>query len=316
MTPSFSTDIVHLAFQKWGIKLKKGSKTWSGSCPVCREGDDRLIVWQEGNYICRVCGTKGWLLSLKDLSPTERAYREKHLQKTEEEEKQRRAERLADWQSGFRAGLLISWHNMGQPQLDYWHSQGIPDWAIEQYNLGYCDKKLFQGQDELLFESPAYVIPIRDPIDNKLVNVQYRLTELPANGGGKYRQEPDLPAAAFYAEQGRLSGPVIVVEGSKKAIVMYNLLDKTIQIVGMPSQSPAGSLIQALGQFSEVFLALDKDIGKLDKSGYDAAVKRYGALLKGKCRLVPLSRKIDNSAIRYGMGKSGFLDLMHMARRV
>jgi hypothetical protein len=258
------------------------------------------------------------LFDMRQLKEEERAEREAWFKMQLEEADRQRAQRLSDWQQGFNAGYVLGWHNaMQEKDRQYWHAEGIPDWAIEQYQLGYCDKRSWRGEGGRTFESPAYVIPIREPVAGELVNIQYRLLHVPKPSDGKYRQENGLAAAAFYAEIGRLDGPCLVVEGAKKAIVMYDLLEKSRQLVGMPSQMPDEKRILALAGYSGVWLALDRDLGNGERSGYAKAVQRYAKLLPGvPVREISLPDKPDDMVVKYGMDRAGFLAAVHQARRV
>jgi hypothetical protein len=58
-------DIVHWLQVPVGGRLRPtGAREWHGWCPVCRDGEDRFVVWpadgsREGRYWCRRCGTGG-----------------------------------------------------------------------------------------------------------------------------------------------------------------------------------------------------------------------------------------------------------------
>lgn len=236
-------DVVSMAYQRFGITLKqKTHNEYSSGCPECG-GTKRFIVWDKGNYWCRECGFSGWLQEREKVWKPDPILREQHIREIEKRRKEREQEQaklLASWQDGFNAGYIKGWHDaMRQPQRDFWMAQGIFEENIDRYSLGYCpSKKVRVG--ESVIEVPAYTIPITDQTTGKWVNVQYRLVD-PPKGVGKYRQEYEIPAAAFYANS-HMDGDCIIVEGAKKAIVVSQLICDSIQDDGAQIVMPIHTL--------------------------------------------------------------------------
>lgn len=294
-------DVVSMAYQRFSITLKQtGRNEYHSSCPECG-GKKRFVVWDKGNYWCRECGFSGWLQERDKTWKIDPVLREQHAREIErlrQERKQEQEKLVASWQDGFNTGYIQGWHDaMRQGNRDFWLAQGILEQNIDRYSLGYCpSKKVYVGEN--LINIPAYTIPITDPTTNRWVNVQYRLVD-PPKGVGKYRQEKDLPAAAFYANS-HLDGDCIIVEGAKKAIVVSQLICDGIQVVGLPGISPNQQILEKLKGFKRKWLIPDPDV----KS--ETIRKLVGAL--GNTRSVTLPDKIDDCILKYGLDQ-------HLLRR-
>ena len=291
------------AFRRWGLNPKKVGKEWHSPCPFCREGRDRFIIFGNGATYCRVCGSKGWLDDdHRDWKPDPLKV-QLVSERTEKLERERQ-ERLAAWQRAYRDGYVQGWHDAMQEQhRAYWRSEGIPDWAIDGYKLGFCSgKEIAVEHAEVVL--PAYTIPIYNPTTHAIVNIQYRLLE-PPPGVGKYRQEYGLPAASFYAAD-KVEGDAIVVEGAKKAIVLFQTLERTMQVVGLPSNSPSEHLIRELETFTRLYLILDPHS--------HSQVDRIVRLLHPRVRVVTMATKPDDAIVHYGLDKEGLVAFLKMAR--
>lgn len=299
-----SDDIPVLAFQKWGLTLKRSGKEFHSPCFNCG-GRDRLITWELGNYYCRQCGVKGWLDSTH--KPMDLAERARILAEDIARRKQIEQSKLNDWQEGFKTGYLYGWHDaMSAQQRDWWHRQGMTDEIIDGYVLGYCPNKRVRTEDGTYYTAGAYTIPILDRETHKLVNIQYRLEAAP-EGVGKYRQEFDIPARNFYPgyEPGR---DVIVVEGAKKALVLFHMLDKEINVVGIPGISPNYDLIDELAVFKRKWFIPDPDVNAKQ-------IRKFSDRLTD-LRIVRLPVKPDDAVVHYRMNRASLAEYCAKARVV
>lgn len=247
-----------VAWSRWGIDLKRMGQEWHGACPQCG-GKDRFWINSAGHYQCRQCTFTGWLDDGKSLDPIE-------LAKWLEEKKSQEARRLIDIQNRLRE-LRASEHSAYLRGRDdeaswiakeYFNAQGINDYLIERYQLGYVPDHPVDVGDRI-DRLPAYTIPIRHPMTGELVNYQFRLKDPVPSGVGKYRQISGLPASAFYARPmpDGIKGDAVVVEGAKKSIVTYDRLGGKIQVVGLPGATPSRQLLEQLKPFSRIWLVLD-----------------------------------------------------------
>jgi hypothetical protein len=153
-------------------------------------------------------------------------------------------------------------------------------------------------------ELEAYTIPIRDPNTSELVNVQYRLVD-PPQGVGKYRQEYGIPARSFYAHP-HTGGDVLIVEGAKKAIVLDQLLDNSMQVVGLPGVSPSDTLIDELKGYNRKWFLPDPDVQA-------APLQRFRERLSN-LKIVRLPVKPDDAVVQCGMGRGEFRKWMQLYR--
>jgi hypothetical protein len=173
--------------------------------------------------------------------------------------KQERA-RLADKIKNLQTqSYWRGWHDaMNQQQRQLWYAEGIVDWAIDQYSLGYCeDYKAWHNGAE--WHSPTMTIPHWGP-GWELVNIQHRLLQ-PPETGDKYRQMKDFPSAMFLTEPDEpLTGPILMVEGAKKAIVCHlNIGHLGYTIVAVPSKAPSQVILDQLDNADPIYMMLDPD---------------------------------------------------------
>lgn len=299
-------NIAHKAYQAWAITLIEAGRELHGPCPFCGTGKDRFIVWPEGNYFCRVCESTGRVPGT-GTGPLGRDT----LREVITAKRAKQAARLSEWQKGYKAGFVEGYHQaMKDATLRaYWLSEGITDESIERYQLGYCEGRTFEGEGGRTFSSPAYTLPHIDPKTLQLVNCQYRIMSLPPGGGGKYRQEPGLPPASFYTLPKVVDGPgAVVVEGGKKAIVISQLVERRLQVVGWPGAVPSEELYLELEGFDVVWLIMDP--GPSRRKAEDRA-KDY---LKDRIRIVSLPVKPDDAVVQYGYSLGDFRELLSQAR--
>jgi hypothetical protein len=252
---------------------------------------------------CRQCRYFSWVD--EDL-PNERPSQEQIAIATAERlrlleiEHQRVKEKL---QRVASADFWKRWHEDMEPiQRGMWYQQGINDWAIETYQLGYCGDYTF-FYDGTEYHSPTMTIP-HFGHSWELVNIQHRLL-LPPEPGDKYRQMADVPAAMFLTEpDNELSGSILVVEGAKKAIVTHLNFGHELTTVGIPSKTPSLDMLEKLDRCEPVYLALDPDayFPTTTKDGriIPPAVSRIAAKLDGRAMIVKLPVKPDDFFFVHG----------------
>lgn len=306
--------VISGAYMRWGITPKRTGKEYHSPCPFCRTGKDRFVIWPNGGYWCRVCNETGFVIDRrrdKILDPIERLKLSNEFAASLADREAEKQAKLLVWQNGPEAARITGWHDaMTEDQRAYWCKEGIPDWAIEYYSLGFLTHKRFMGEGEgAFFTSPAYTIPIRSPLDWKFVNVQYRLLKIP-DDSGKYRQEDGIPQASFFTRPSITSGEAIVLEGSKKAIVVFERTGKKHQVVGMPGMTPHSRIFKQLLGFEKIYLALDPG------SGYSKAIERAARELHPRVRVMDLPCKPDDAFVKYGLDTSCWNAYMEQARRV
>jgi len=278
---------------------------FSSACPECGGGrggndpSDRFRIWQRdgqaSNFWCRRCGFKGFADDDKPgrkLDPV----RIKELEELRAEQAAREQRRLkARIEELQQAEYWRGWHDAMQEQhRKLWREQGIPDSLQDWFKLGYTPDYTY-GTNGSLHHSPAMTIPVFD-VGWEAVNVQYRLLQ-PANGAGKYRFTSGLPAPLYLTDPDEEpAGATLLVEGAKKAIVLFAHMGHKYKVVAVPSKMPAGALIERLGNCDPVYVTLDPDAYSDGQSA-----QRVGMMLGDRARFVRLPDKPDDLIVEYGM---------------
>lgn len=189
---------------------------YSSACPFCNDGDDRFRFWPEvGNYWCRVCGAKGFVVGTSSMQLDPEA-----LAEWQRREADRKAVATANTIGKIEAlnqrNNVARYHaQLTQAAREWWHSKGLSDASIKRWQLGYTSNcPTAPGE-------ASYTIPIF--YQSKLYNIRHRLAD--AGDGNKYRPElSGLPAAMFnadvLADASGFVSEVVLVEGEIKAMVL------------------------------------------------------------------------------------------------
>lgn len=309
---------------------QRGHNEWSSACPQCGDsghnGNDapdrfRMFAAESGKGArgwCRSCGYFAWAETNERPTPerVREATAERLLLAQQEREriaaKIRAVEQAAYWQG---------WHDaMTEKQRKLWYIEGIGDTAIDYYKLGFCPDHLYQHEGQT-YHSPTMTIPHYGD-GWHLTNVQHRLLNA-VNGAGRYRQMAGLPPAMFRTEPGEpLKGALFVVEGAKKAIVVYDKLGKRSGlIVGLPGKAPSADMLESLANCEPIYLCLDPDayMPTLAANGavIPAAVNRLAAKLgPERVRIVKLPVKPDDFFVLHDGTIGDMLPYIRYSRRV
>ncbi len=277
---------------------KRGSNEWSAECPRC--GDighrgpgqpDRFRMW--GGYRARGwcrragCGYFAWAdeqYNKRKLSPGELdsiLKERRHRIERETERIERKIESLRE-QSYWRG-----YHDaMNDAARHLWEKAGIPraeqDWWELGYNPAYTTDT---------FTSPALTIPYFQR--GEFINLQSRLLA-PPKPNDKYRWMAGLPVSPFFPDKDEMPrGSTILVEGAKKAMVVYlHLGHKVDSVVGLPGKTPNDRDLSYLWDCDPVYIMLDPDARE------EAAViaRKMGA---ERCRVVTIPEKPDDYIVKY-----------------
>ena len=180
----------------------------------------------------------------------------------------------------------------------------MTDESIDSYDLGARLYPLTNARTGEKFSTTAYTVPIHDPDSWEIVNTQYRLENPPA-GFGKYRQESGLPPRSFYARP-HTGGDCIFVEGAIKAMVLDQLIGKSMQVIGLPGITPSEKLIDELSGYKRKFFLPDPDVS-------DANLQRFRERLSN-LRIVRLPVKPDDAILHYGMGARELREWLRLSK--
>lgn len=287
----------HLRFIK-----KRTATEYSSECPECgdmghvgSDAPDRFRMFDDGKPRgwCRACGFFAFA-DTKDGKLTDFELAEIRLERlallaTERERVKQMIQVLeekAEWR-GYHKFLLEN--NMRQ----LWRDAGINDNMQEYWELGYNPSLMYTWNGESK-TSPALTIPYWK--GEHVINLQSRLLE-PVSPNDKYRFTSGLPAPLFDPEKEDSipSGPVLLVEGAKKAMVTWLHLGGRYRIMGMPSKFLSQFQLEDLKECEPIVMALDPD------ATYDGTAERNAeALGRERVRLVRLPDKIDDLFVHHG----------------
>lgn len=303
-----------------GDVRQRSADEWSSSCPKCggaRGGvdpSDRFRMWdrpgQSSNFWCRRCGYQGFADDNRaDYKPD--PIRIKQLDELRAQQAAKEEARLrAKIKQLQREAYWNGWHDaMGEQHRAMWRREGIPDSLQDYFRLGFVKERTFyQGEEP--FTVPAMTIPVFD-IGWEAVNVQYRMIN-PPPGVGKYRFTAGLPAPLFITDPDEeLTGRCILVEGAKKAIILFAHLGHKYKVVAVPSKTPAARLIKRLDNCSDVYITLDPDAYTDGTSA-----QRVGRMLGDRARYVRLPAKPDDLIVQYGVSGDAMIKYFDRATRV
>ena len=266
---------------QWHLEFsRKGHNEASAACPFCHDGKDRFVIWAEGNYWCRQCGTKGWLDDdKKRLTDIER-----RLAAVEAEQRKAARERMAQDRRLSALERLqrdqdhLQYHKLlDDTDRAWWHRQGINDESIDRYLLGICYNCPTDRQHR-----GSYTIPVIN--HGELQNIRHRLMD--SDDGDKYRPHmAGLGNTLFNADnlyEGHDS--ILLVEGEKKSIVLGQYGFHSVGMMGMRA-FPA--------HWAKRFEKLREVVILLDPDAHDQAHKT-AALFDGRGKVATLPVKCDD----------------------
>jgi hypothetical protein len=299
----------------------RGNNEWSAACPHCGGGgirhdkSDRFRLFATGNgqnarVWCRRCNHFEWADANKSKPPDPAKIKEAEDLRREmaQQETLRLRAKIDELR---RKAYWEGWHDaMNNRQRAMWRNEGISDGLQNFFRLGYVDQRQFYNGDQP-FNSPAMTIPIFD-VGWKAVNVQYRIVNPPHNVG-KYRFTAGLPAPLYLTDpDNEPTGPTVLVEGAKKAIVLYANVGHKFTVVAVPSKMPGASLIERLKECDPVYVTLDPDAYVAEK-GIKPAINRLASMLKGRARIVKLPVKPDDLFTKFDGSANDFMNFTRQA---
>lgn len=277
---------------------RSDSKSWRGPCPRCG-GHRRLLVFTDHPFPkwraqCDNCNLAAWADQLNPMlkQPFSEEEKNRYAQEQAEQQKRRDEERRKKLAAFSNSDIAAEYHErMTVAQRQAWLDAGIPQEWQNYYQLGYVVSRTF-AHDGQPFVSDAMTIPVFDH-GRTPVNMQYRIMS-PPQGVGKYRQEPGLPSAAFLSDPdvAAFTDQVIVVEGAKKAMILFIYGSQKIMTVGLPGARSWAGMVERLQPCGRVYVVLDPDAEK-------PAADLCRAIGK-TARLVTVPEKPDDLILRMG----------------
>lgn len=244
------------------------------ACPFCKTGDDRFVIFQEGNYWCRQCHVRGWWrtkLSSEEINEIET------VKIAERQATTRKLSTCQDWKI---------YHREVAEHVSDWETHGINTDDIKRWQLGYSKNH---------FSVPSLTIPVfRNGV---LVDIRHRLLQV--EDGAKYRSHfKNTPPVFFNADVIETAQKVFLVEGEKKAIIMSKFgFNDTISYPGINTQEPLLSFLHNDGHAGQEFIYIP-DPNTID------TVLQAGRELKAlghKVSVIELFLKPDDMLLQFGV---------------
>jgi hypothetical protein len=306
--------------EKWmGAPKGKTSKSWVWKCPFHEDSTPSFHAYIDG-YKCFGCDAHGDAFdaisyankqSLSDVlkgqqvDPAAELERKvayaKHAQASLEEEIKRAESVLFELQTS------RCWEKFNKQQTEFsrrwWEHAGIPEFFQDFWKLGFIPDWTC-GEHH----TPAMTIPIFE-VGWDCINVRMRLVN-PPKTGDKYRPyKAGLPAPMFIANPDKpVANKTLVCEGEKKAAVAWITADDpTLQVVGLPGKNPSSRLIERLKDCDPVYLCLDPDANPKELA------KEIGT---DRTRIIRMTKKLDDTILDNGLGKSWMTSLLNQARKM
>jgi hypothetical protein len=179
---------------------------------------------------------------------------------------------------------------MTDEHKQWWTNSGVPVEWQRFWMLGHINNKVIYHQDKY-YNLEAYMIP-KHGLNWEIKNIDYRLVDPPL-GVGRYRPEPGIPQTFFISrpdlKEITADGTVVIVEGSKKAMVTAIMLGGAVQVLGVPGAMSWAGVAKAVKEVERVVVILDPDAEV-------AAAKLANTIGPSAIRLT-LPTKIDDAII-------------------
>jgi hypothetical protein len=186
---------------------------------------------------------------------------------------------------------------------EWWVKQGIPpDWQ-DFWKLGFVKDKHICIEGTFYIRD-AYSIP-KFGMDGLLYNIDYRIVNPPLVArAGKYRPEPGIPVMPFISRpdfgEYHKDGRTIIVEGSKKAMVLSIYLDE--QVIGVPACRSWAGVVDLVKNVSRVIVLLDPDA--------EVAASKMVEAIGDNAKRVTFPTKPDDAFLMGALDQDGFWKLV------
>jgi hypothetical protein len=217
------------------LRRHSAGEMTASTCPVCGKGDDRLVVFREGNFWCRKCNHRGfWDQSIQAGRDN---YKPDLLRVNQVKRNQMAGCR--DW---------LDYHDnvLEDDSLkQVWLDRGMVEAEISKWGLGYAPIcPTYQ-------DSPSLTVPVW--LNSTLVDIRHRLL----NGSeGKYRShKPGLLASTFNLDSTGSTEQVVLVEGEIKTIILSRVYKSVVGIPGL--QHSVADLAKTLDPLQTVVILFD-----------------------------------------------------------
>lgn len=322
-----------------GANLRPSHGEWRGCCPI-HKGDNKtgFVIYEKAgrqHWRCYTndCNERGqgsdefaFLVALtglpfaqvvKDMrdkkapipnqappTPEELARR---LDKVERElaEQKKRLDEIDKWRE--RKPWEQYQENAPGWATERWEAEGIAQSWHSFWRLGATDNFTYTASDGNRYQTPTLTIPVIAPHYTEVATVRHKLLQ-PHDAGDKYR--PDmvgLGSHPFIADPdlGFQANRTVIVEGEKKAMVVFQTLDMVgVQVIGIPGKGIWREVAAKL-QGQNPVIVLDPDA---------RAQAAQMAIDVGGAKVVDFGRKIDDTITENGLNREWLIGLFKTAQ--
>lgn len=302
----------------------RGGDEWSSACPKCdgaghgrRDLSDRFRMFNSNGPPrgwCRQCDYKTIVSNGKKLTREEIEAARKYQLTVLQKENKRLREKIVWLQE---QNFWKQWHlEMTKQGRELWYKTGIEDPMINIHKLGYTDKR---------YSDYGGVLTIPYMHNTQIQTLQFRLLE-PPSISDKYRFLKGTRASWFYAwPTSEIDGVVLVVEGVKKALVVWQTIAKldkfeyrgrSITTVATPSKHVPTRMLEELDKAELVIWLLDPDALTAENGKQSALMRNAEAVGLEKSRVVKTVAKIDDMILDYDIKGATLANMIGQASPV
>lgn len=296
----------------FSIFEKDGKWVWNCFTGSCGGGDAiRFVEKWQGLKFREACEwiNGGAITDIEGLKVSaEQRLEQARIETIEAKEKY--LARLSEFQKTERH---LQYHNNlkdRQWMRDLWTQWGIDKEMQDFWYLGGVDDFIVDGTHH----TPTLTIPIIGE-DNELLNIQHRLVN-PKDPKSKYRYDSKgLNADPFLAipAMGFDGDYVLVMEGSKKAMVTWTVCDSGWQTIGAPSQTLFKSLIEKLKPVGNRVVVIPDPNTEKNPNAWRKAYE----LAKGvNGYFMPVPLQMDDYILSAEINKDDLYKMIKLSRKV
>lgn len=231
---------------------------WHGPCPVCG-GRDRMRVWADGYYSCRMCTNYGRVgQETRARDPAELAALARQQQQAAEQERAARQRKIRQLT---RTQIHQEYHRnlLAKPDLLAWLAteRGISLSGVKQFLLGYCPAfPVMDWEQNRYVEVPTLTYPII--WGSWVVNIRHKL--LTPVGRTRYLPHTSGLGNSFLVADFPDQPWVVLAEGENKAIVLHLNGIPALGLLGA-NNFEADWVPWLRRRYRLIYLALDPDPG-------------------------------------------------------
>ena len=316
-----SQDLFKLGLDPYLFHQMGRTYEWHGECPFCG-GEDRFLI-SNGMVRCRVCGYGSTYLGLAqklgaevDTTEFREAAQNFEQQRKADEQRneQERIEKIKALSSPVEGekNIAMIYHKnlLRNPMaLIALEGQGITRRAMQFFEIGYINDFRYFHDGEF-YSCGGYTFPIYQPGNpDRLMNIRIRLID-PVSGAGKYRPIQSGLGAGFFVADFPETRFIVITEGEKKAIVLWQYGIPAVGLWGIEVFKPEW-IPWFRKNYDEIYICYDRETNENVMRAQQKIAEQIG----GAVVMLPRSGKPDDLLVSGEMTISEFLESLYNARK-